>query len=64
MLIFIYIVNANLMKLLQVSLDALIAMYYNCTVKTCYIEIGKQSLVLFSCTYWPGKELLFTQGVI
>ena len=62
--IFIYIVNANLMKLLQVSLDALIAMYYNCTVKTCYTEIGKQSLVLFSCTYWPGKELLFTQGVI
>ena len=52
------------MKLLQVSLDALIAMYYNCTVKTCYTEIGKQSLVLFSCTYWPGKELLFTQGVI
>ena len=45
MLIFIYIVNANLMKLLQVSLDALIAMYYNCTVKTCYTEIGKQSLV-------------------
>ena len=52
------------MKLLQVSLDALIAMYYNCTVKTCYTEIVKQSLVLFSCTYWPGKELLFTQGVI
>ena len=59
MLIFIYIVNANLMKLLQVSLDALIAMYYNCTVKTCYTEIGKQSLVLFSCTYWPWKRTAF-----
>ena len=60
MLVFIYIVNANLMKLIQVSLDALIPMYYNCTVKTYYTEIGKQSLVLFSCTYWPGIELLLT----
>ena len=33
------------MKLLQVSLNALIAMYYNCTVKTCYTEIGNQSIV-------------------
>ena len=64
MLMFIYIVNANLMKLLQVSLDALIAMNYYCSVKTYYTKIGKQSLVLFSCTYWPGKELLLTQGVI
>ena len=48
MLIFIYIVNANLMKLLQVSLDALIAMYYNCTVKTWKTIVGSLQLYLLA----------------